>query len=465
MGDFFIILKGLSINICFFLALSYLVSLARQYFKSKSKFLKGLINGLIFSVIAGIGMMMHIELMPGRIIDGRIMLVGLAGAYGGLVSGVTATLLVSIFRIFIGGPIILGCIGIIGGGIIGILFGFKNKSQDGSHNTKTLLLLGLVLTLHAQLWVPILLPLDIALKILKQVSIPAFFIYPLGTLLIGNLLNQEIRKHSLYTSLKKSESWLQNSQKRFNLAMDAAQDGLYDWNLVTNEIYYSPGWKRMLGYKNNELPNDFSIWEKLTDQDDVNRSWEMQQELINKKRDRFEIEFRMKHKDGHWVDILSRATALFDNSKKAVRIVGTHVDISKRKQEEERCKQIIELSIDGFWIIDTKGKFLDVNEAYCQIIGYHRDELLKMSIMDIDIAISPSKIREKIERVTKEGSGRFEAKHRHKNGNIIEVEISTSYSENSGGMFYVFLRDITKRKVADKALTHLFDFGSKKGQK
>jgi PAS domain S-box-containing protein len=139
------------------------------------------------------------------------------------------------------------------------------------------------------------------------------------------------------TERKNAENTLQESEERFEHAMQATEDGLYDWNLVTNEIYYSPSWKRMLGYAYEELPNDFSVWEKLTLPEDVQRSWKMQQELINKERERFELEFKMKHKDGHWVDILSRANALFDDTGTAVRIVGTHVDISERKRAEENA--------------------------------------------------------------------------------------------------------------------------------
>jgi PAS domain S-box-containing protein len=135
--------------------------------------------------------------------------------------------------------------------------------------------------------------------------------------------------------LKKAGKALKESEERFELAMNATKDGLFDWNLVTNEIYYSPGWKSMLGYKDDELPNDFSVWEKLTKPEDVEESWKIQKEVISKQRDRFEIEFKMKHKDGHWVDILSRAEAVFDENGKAIRMVGTHVDISERKHEEK----------------------------------------------------------------------------------------------------------------------------------
>ncbi|MCF7823131.1 MAG: PAS domain S-box protein [Candidatus Marinimicrobia bacterium] len=136
------------------------------------------------------------------------------------------------------------------------------------------------------------------------------------------------------TERKLSERMLKEVTDRYAMAMNATKDGIFDWNLVTNEIYYSPGWKGMLGFADDELANDFSIWEQLTAPEDVERSWKMQTELINRKRDRFEIEFKMKHKDGHWVDILSRANAVFDDTGQAIRIVGTHIDISERKRAE-----------------------------------------------------------------------------------------------------------------------------------
>lgn len=131
---------------------------------------------------------------------------------------------------------------------------------------------------------------------------------------------------------------IREGKERFDLAMKATEDGVYDWNLITNEIYYSPGWKRMLGYEDDELPNDFLIWETLTDPEDVKKSWAMLNEIINKERDHFELEFKMKHKEGQWVDILSRADAVFDETGKAVRVVGTHVDITESKRAEAQLK-------------------------------------------------------------------------------------------------------------------------------
>jgi PAS domain S-box-containing protein len=74
------------------------------------------------------------------------------------------------------------------------------------------------------------------------------------------------------TGRKQSELALKESEKTFQIAMEATKDDLYDWDLVTNEIYYSPGWKHMLGYENDELPNDCSVWEKLTEPEDIKRT-------------------------------------------------------------------------------------------------------------------------------------------------------------------------------------------------
>ncbi|MGZ2370822.1 PAS domain-containing hybrid sensor histidine kinase/response regulator [Ancylomarina sp. YFZ004] len=132
-------------------------------------------------------------------------------------------------------------------------------------------------------------------------------------------------EQELIESINRAEQ----SEERFKLAMKASNDGLFDWNLETNDIYYSPAWKNMLGYQDHELPNDFSVWEERVNEEDSKKSWEHQQKLINKEIDRFVLEFKMKHKDGHWIDILSKAEAIFNDNGEAIRIVGTHTDITE----------------------------------------------------------------------------------------------------------------------------------------
>ncbi len=173
------------------------------------------------------------------------------------------------------------------------------------------------------------------------------------------------------------EKALMESDERFNLAMKAANDGLFDWNIETNTIYYSPRWKSMLGYREDELPDDFSVWEDLTHPADVKESWKRLEEHISGKRERFEMEFKMKHKKGHWVDVLSRAEAAFNSEGKAVRMVGTHVDISDRKkaemalkESEEKLKLALESAGEGVWEWNlATGKFR-MDAVALKMLGY-----------------------------------------------------------------------------------------------
>lgn len=198
---------------------------------------------------------------------------------------------------------------------------------------------------------------------------------------IGNWVNYNKTKQTLY-----------ESQDRFSLAMEAVQDGIFDWNLIKNTIYYSPGWKRMLGYKNLEIPNTFSVWEKLTDSQDASQSWQIHDELITKNLDRFETEYKMKHKNGHWVDILSRATAIFDDNGTAVRIVGTHVDISERKQAEKRLTDVLQFnetiiseSPVGLTIYDAvSGSCIAANDSIAKLIGGTKQEVLRQNFYGLD---------------------------------------------------------------------------------
>lgn len=134
-------------------------------------------------------------------------------------------------------------------------------------------------------------------------------------------------------------------------------------------------------------------------------------------------------------------------------------DISERKKAEEALrfseslhKKILQSAMDGFWIVDMKGKVLEVNEAYCQMSGYREEELLSMGISDMEVDESTAEQFAQIEKMMKEGYGRFIRRHRRKNGSIMDLEISTHYLPVDGGRFVTFLRDITERRRAQEEL-------------
>ncbi|WP_238569010.1 bifunctional diguanylate cyclase/phosphodiesterase [Xenococcus sp. PCC 7305] len=153
------------------------------------------------------------------------------------------------------------------------------------------------------------------------------------------------------TERRESEKKLRQSEERFSLAMRGANDGLWDWNLETDEIYYSPRWKSMLGYENDELDDNFSTWESLVHPNDKDIVLTKVQDYLIGKTDSFEVEMRMLHKDGHEVFVLSRAFLVNrESDRKAVRLVGTHVDITERKKAEafdNKNAEIMEMIATG----------------------------------------------------------------------------------------------------------------------
>ncbi|MFM8445328.1 MAG: PAS domain S-box protein, partial [Methylococcus sp.] len=139
---------------------------------------------------------------------------------------------------------------------------------------------------------------------------------------------------SLERRVEERTGELKESEERFRLAMAATKDGLWDWDLPTGRTSYSPGYARMLGYEPEELPPHADTWLDLLHPEDRDSTLARQQSLLTH-RGHFEMEFRLRAKDGHYIWILSRGkTVARDGAGNPVRAVGTHVDLTERKTAE-----------------------------------------------------------------------------------------------------------------------------------
>ena len=126
---------------------------------------------------------------------------------------------------------------------------------------------------------------------------------------------------------------------------------------------------------------------------------------------------------------------------------------SKNFQHLLENQRLIQTSMDGFWIVRTQdARILEVNDAFCNMVGYSREELLSMCISDLEVNESPVEIAAHIRNVMAVGYDRFETCHRHKLGYLVNLEVSVSCSELNGDMNFVFVRDITERKRIEEAL-------------
>jgi diguanylate cyclase (GGDEF)-like protein/PAS domain S-box-containing protein len=126
------------------------------------------------------------------------------------------------------------------------------------------------------------------------------------------------------------------------------------------------------------------------------------------------------------------------------------VDRAEEQDADHHYRLVIETAQDGFWVIDGTGRLLEVNEAYCRMSGFDREELLSMSVGDLEADEDPEAVRRHIARIRKNGSDFFVSRHVRKNGEVWPVEVSVSYSPVAGGRFLGFVRDIENRLVAQE---------------
>jgi PAS domain S-box-containing protein len=265
---------------------------------------------------------------------------------------------------------------------------------------------------------------------------------------------------------KRAEKALKESEERYNLAMDASRDGVYEWDLETREIYYSPGWKRMLGYEPDELPDDFSVWEKLTRPEDVEKSWQIMTEVVEGKRERFEVEFQMRHKDGHWIHILSRSNIYKDVNGKPVRVVGTHVDITAQKQaeaEREKSQALFKGLYDNmtsgsavYKVINDGSKgsdyiIVEFNKKSLEIEGKQKHQVIGKTLLDLRPTIDDYGLIPMMRQVWETGSPAYYPIK------MYQDNIFSSYYENyifkiPSGEIVTIYNDVTHQKNQEKTL-------------
>ncbi|MBN3875778.1 MULTISPECIES: PAS domain S-box protein [unclassified Nostoc] len=176
---------------------------------------------------------------------------------------------------------------------------------------------------------------------------------------------------------------LRESEERWYLALRGSNDGIWDWNIKTSQVFFSARWEEMLGFAENELIHNFEAWSSRIHLDDRDRVMKVLADHLAHKTPFFQEEYQIKCKDGSYIWILDRGQALWDEFSNAIRMSGSATDITRRKQTEAallavtRLKQSILASID-YAIVSTnsEGIIQTFNLAAQKMLGYTADEVI-----------------------------------------------------------------------------------------
>lgn len=173
------------------------------------------------------------------------------------------------------------------------------------------------------------------------------------------------------------EQKLRSRLEQYVQAAEGANDGLWDWNLVSNEFFVSDPWKHMLGYASDELSDGLKIWEQLLHPEDRAKTMKALDDYRQGTANDYHLEFRLRHKSGAYRWINSRAKVLRDKTNNAYRISGSHTDITDRKmaeealiQSEQKYRNLFENSLVGMLRADIRtGEILEGNGKAWEIFG------------------------------------------------------------------------------------------------
>ncbi|PHJ61325.1 hypothetical protein VF14_09515 [Nostoc linckia z18] len=302
---------------------------------------------------------------------------------------------------------------------------------------------------------------------------------------------------------KRTEEILRENEQRWQLALRGNNDGIWDWNLKTNEVFFSTRWKEMLGYQDHEISNHLDEMLKRVHPDDVNWVTQAVEDHFAKKTPFYITEHRVLCKDGSYKWILNRGQGLWDENGDVVRMAGSHTDITERKQAEEALssllnqleniveertaeltrinqslqteitrRQRIEVALReseqrfrcafhqaavGIAHVAINGRWLLVNQRLCDILGYTLEELQLLTFQDITYPEDLEADLKYVEDILADRIPTFSMEKRYfrKDNSIVWVNLTVSLMRESNAQpkyFIAVIEDISDRKHSQEQI-------------
>jgi PAS domain S-box-containing protein len=267
------------------------------------------------------------------------------------------------------------------------------------------------------------------------------------------------------TERKQAEEKLQMSEERLRLALEATTDAIWDWDLTSGDTYFSPRWYEILGYNPDEIEMKSKAWVALAHPDDKDAALKIIYKAIENGSN-YEVEFRSKHADGHWVWCLVKGkVSARDVDGKPIRMSGSISDITRRKEMEEALSQseikyrrIFENAIIGIFQTTPDGRLLNANDAFARMFGYNdANDMLGADIrVQRDLYAQPydrSKVLTAMQKEDKIGLWELEVKKQDKTQFWVSASMRKVKDQDGNVLYFEGASiDITERKLTQEKL-------------
>jgi PAS domain S-box-containing protein len=253
---------------------------------------------------------------------------------------------------------------------------------------------------------------------------------------------------------------LQRAEARWQFALEGGEHGVWEWNAQTNEVYFSRGWKTMLGYANSEISNVLPEWQSRVHPDDLDATLRTLGQYSNGAIEHYSCEYRLRCKDGSYKWILDRGSAISRAADgKPLQVIGTHTDITARKQtetalrdSEQKFKTLVEQSLIGIYMVDNRN-MLYANPRTEEIFGYAPGEMNGIAVHALVAPEDRNTVDGNIRRRTSGDidSLRYEFRALRKDGRVIDVGVHGSRTDLAGKPVVLgVLQDITDKRLHEE---------------
>lgn len=277
--------------------------------------------------------------------------------------------------------------------------------------------------------------------------------------------NLEERVNMRTVELQNALQELGESQERLELALDASQLALWDWDLVSDKIHHTRT-KNIFGLEDEQVRGVLSDLRPLLHPDDLPVLRNAMIEHMQQRSDGYAVEYRIKHHDGHWVWVEDRGRAVKRNSEgRVLRMLGTRRDISLRKQRDQElylASSVFDAGTEGIVILDPDYNILAVNKAFTALTGFTREEVLSRPVLSHALTdVMKHQYRLIFLAVEQHGSWQGEMLNIRKSGEIYPQWLQIHVvRDRQGNITHIvgFFTDLTARRKAEERLNYLTQY-------